>query len=79
MVPISNGVVLITTWMLLPWNKHQTWAVLVEPGAHAFIQTIHPGGDVMLLVVIVYRIEHLMDIVELIHKCRRILVSLGDH
>ncbi len=78
LVLISNGVVLIATWMQLPWNKHETWAILVKPGAHAFIQTIHPGGNVMLFVVIVECFKHLMDIVELIHKCRRILVSVDD-
>ncbi len=65
------------SWMQLPWDKHETWAVLVKPGAHVFIQTVHPSGDVILLVVIVEFVNHLKDIAELIHKWGRILVSVG--
>ncbi len=68
LVPISNGVVLVPIWM-------QFLAVLVMPGAHAFIQTGHPLNFT--------HSDHWMCQAfdrhwELIHKWGRILVSVGD-
>ncbi len=63
--------------MWLPWEKHETLLVLVKPQAHDFIQTVHPGGDLVLLIVVIEYFQHLVDIVEFIHKWRRIIVSVG--
>ncbi len=57
-------------------NLHEPWKEIIKPTVHQLVETAQPGGDVLFEIMIVDDIERCPDLVTVIKKSNRRLISV---